>query len=88
MITKQETEEIVKKFGKSANDTGSAPVQIALLTRRINNLAPHFASFKKDKHSMRGLLKLIGQRKSFLKYYSKKDQQGYLNLIKELGLRK
>lgn len=88
MISKSETQEIVKKFGNGENDTGSAQVQIAILTKRINNLTPHFAKFKKDKHSMRGLLKLIGQRRSFLKYYSRTNQDGYLKLIKELGLRK
>ena len=88
MITKQETEEIVKKFGINEKDTGSAPVQIAILTKRINNLATHFAQFKKDNHSKRGLLKLIGQRRSYLKYYASKNYEGYQKLIAELGLRK
>lgn len=88
MITKQETEDLVKKFGKGSNDSGSASVQVAILTTRINNLAPHFNKFKKDKHSQRGLLKMIGRRKALLKYIQKKDQEGYTNLIKELGLRK
>ncbi len=88
MISKQETAELVKKFGKGPNDTGSAAVQVAILTTRINNLAPHFNQFKKDKHSQRGLLKMIGKRKAFLKYLQRTDLDGYANLIKELGLRK
>lgn len=88
MISAQETKEIVEKFGKNANDTGSSAVQIALLTRRIENLKPHFSKHIHDFHSNRGLLKLVGQRKRLLKYYQSQDLEGYTKLIKALGLRK
>ncbi len=88
MITAQETKEIVEKFGKDANDTGSTAVQIALITRRIENLKPHFGKHIHDYHSNRGLLKLVGQRKRLLRYYFSKNREGYAKLIKELGLRK
>lgn len=88
MISLEEKKEIVAKFGKSANDTGSAEVQVAILTTRINNLKPHFDAHKKDYHSNRGLLKMIGHRKSLLKYIQKQDVERYQKLIKALGLRK
>ena len=88
MITPEERKEAVKQFGQDEKDTGSAPVQIAMLTRRIENLKPHFAAHKKDYHSNRGLMKLIGRRKRLLRYYYSKDRQGYAKLIKALGLRK
>ncbi|MBL6989452.1 MAG: 30S ribosomal protein S15 [Bacteriovoracaceae bacterium] len=88
MITKAETAEIVKKFGKSENDSGSAAVQVAILTTRIKNLKGHFDEHIHDFHSNRGLLKMIGQRKSLLKYVARKSKDDYLKLIKELGLRK
>ena len=88
MITKEERKEIVKKFGKNENDSGSAEVQVALLTRRIKNLTPHFKNHIHDFHSNRGLLKMVGQRKALLRYVQRKDEGRYNNLIKELGLRK
>ena len=88
MITTAETAEIVKTFGKSATDTGSTEVQVALLTTRIKNLAPHFEKNKHDFHSKRGLMKMIGHRRSLLKYLKNKDSERYAKLIKELGLRK
>ena len=88
MITTQETAELVKKFGKSDKDSGSASVQVAILTTRIKNLSGHFAANKHDHHSNRGLLKMIGQRRSLLKYVAKKDTEQYTKLIKDLGLRK
>lgn len=92
MMTKEQRTEIVKnigtKFGKGATDTGSAPVQIALLTARINGLKDHFAANKHDYHSNRGLLKMIGLRRSLLKYVKNNDTNKYAELIKELGLRK
>ena len=88
MISKEERQELVTKFGKTEKDTGAPEVQIAILTRRINNLAPHFQQNKKDYHSNRGLLKMIGQRRSLLKYIAKKDENRYKKLIQELGLRK
>ena len=81
-------EEIVKKYGKSANDCGSSEVQIALLTANINSLSDHFSKNSKDVHSKRGLLKMVMKRRSLIKYLKKKDISGYENLIKQLGLRK
>jgi small subunit ribosomal protein S15 len=80
--------EIVGKFGKHDKDTGSAEVQIALLSSRITYLTDHFKSHKKDHHSRRGLLKLVGQRKSLLKYLQNKDIARYRDIIEELGIRK
>jgi small subunit ribosomal protein S15 len=88
MISKAECQELVKQFGKNENDSGSAEVQVAILTKRINNLRPHFQENKHDFHSNRGLLKMIGQRKAFLKYIERKDHDRYLKLINALGLRK
>lgn len=88
MISLEETKEIIKKFGKSENDSGSAEVQVAILTKRIENLKPHFGKHIHDYHSNRGLLKMIGQRKALLRYVQNKDQDRYAKLIKELGLRK
>lgn len=88
MLSVAEKAEIVKKFGKTEKDTGSAEVQIAILTKRINGLIDHFKEHKHDFHSRRGLMKMIGQRKSFLSYLAKKDSPRYQTLIKELNLRK
>lgn len=88
MLTVEQRKEIVKKFGKNENDSGSAAVQVALLTARIKDLTPHFSKHKHDHHGMRGLMKMIGQRRSFLKYIKKQDEAKYQSLIKELGLRK
>jgi len=88
MITKEQKVEIFNKFGGSEKNTGTAEVQVALLTKRISNLTPHFADHKHDYASKRGLMKLIGQRKSMLKHLQSKDQNRYAKLIKELGLRK
>jgi small subunit ribosomal protein S15 len=88
MITKEKKSENVKKYGKSANDTGSTPVQIALLTERIKDLSGHLKGNKKDASSTRGLLKLVGQRRRLLGYLKKRDLQTYANLIKQLELRK
>ncbi len=88
MITKEMKAEIIAKFGKSAGDTGSPEVQIALLTARINDLQDHFRSHPKDHHSRRGLLKMVGQRRGLLAYLKECDIERYRALIKELGLRK
>jgi small subunit ribosomal protein S15 len=94
MLTVEQKKEIIKTYGKNEHDTGSAAVQIALLTERIKDLADHLAKHKtaagnyKDKHSYRGLEKLINKRKSFQKYLSKKDEVAYKELIGKLGLRK
>jgi small subunit ribosomal protein S15 len=81
-------QEIIDKFGKDANDTGSTEVQVALLTTRINDLQVHFKAHKKDHHSRRGLLKMVGQRRRLLDYLKKHNEERYRTLIAELGLRK
>ncbi|WP_317366690.1 30S ribosomal protein S15 [uncultured Tyzzerella sp.] len=81
-------QEIVAKFGRNAEDTGSPEVQVALLTARINHLTDHLRTHKKDHHSRRGLLKMVGQRKGLLNYIKNKDIVKYRELIAELGLRK
>ena len=81
-------QEIIEKFGKDGNDTGSAEVQVALLTARINDLQDHFKAHKKDHHSRRGLLKMVGQRRRLLDYLRSKSEERYKTLIQELGLRK
>ena len=88
MITKEQKQEIVAKYGKDANDTGSAEVQIALLTARINDLNQHFKANPKDHHSNRGLLKMVGQRRSLLAYLTKVDIERYRSIIARLGIRK
>ncbi len=88
MISKEQKEQIVEKFGTHEGDTGSPEVQVALLTARINDLNGHFAVHKKDHHSKRGLLKMVGQRRNLLDYLKKKDIHRYRELIAELGLRK
>ncbi|MBQ3334763.1 MAG: 30S ribosomal protein S15 [Eubacteriaceae bacterium] len=88
MITKEQKEQIIKDFGTHEGDTGSPEVQIALLTYRINDLNEHFAVHKKDHHSRRGLLKMVGQRRNMLAYLKKKDITRYRELIARLGLRK
>ena len=81
-----EREDIIKKHQLHEEDRGSAPVQIALLTARINDLRTHFDNHKKDHHSRRGLLMLVSQRKSLLEYLKRKDVERYRTLIKALGL--
>jgi len=88
MITKEQKEQIVADYGTHEGDTGSPEVQIALLTARINDLNDHFAVHKKDHHSRRGLLKMVGQRRNMLAYLKKKDITRYRDLIGKLGLRK
>ncbi len=87
-MPKEVKQEIVVKFGRNELDTGSPEVQIALLTWRINHLTEHLKMHKKDHHSRRGLLKMVGQRRGLLKYLNNKDINGYRELIKELGLRR
>ena len=83
-----EKKEIVKGFGKNTTDTGSTEVQVALLTKKINELSEHFKIHKKDHHSRRGLLGMINNRRKLLKYLKGKNEDGYQELIKKLGLRK
>ncbi|MFO7761403.1 MAG: 30S ribosomal protein S15 [Thermodesulfobacteriota bacterium] len=80
--------EIINKFGNHDSDTGSPEVQVALLSARIAYLTEHFKSHKKDHHSRRGLLKLVGQRRSLLQYLKKIDIERYRAIIKQLGIRK
>jgi small subunit ribosomal protein S15 len=87
-LTADRKQEIVTKFGENAQDTGSTRVQVALLTARINDLTEHLRDHKKDHHSRRGLLMLVGQRRRLLNYLSKNDLEGYRALIAELGLRR
>ena len=87
-LTKDQVQKIVKKYGKDANDTGSAAVQIAILTEEINELNEHLKTHIHDYHSRRGLLKKVGHRKSLQNYLMKKDITEYRKLIKDLGLRK
>ncbi len=87
-LTKDDKKEIISKFGDSAQDTGKTEVQIALLTARINYLTDHLRTHKKDHHSRRGLLKLVGQRRRLLNYLIKTDINRYRKVIKELGIRR
>ncbi len=88
MLTKEVKAELTKKFGKNPQDTGSAEVQVAILTERIKYLTPHLAENKQDKHSKTGLMKLIGKRRRFLKYIKNTSEESYKKLIDELGIRK
>jgi small subunit ribosomal protein S15 len=87
-LTVDQKQEIVSKHGKDAKDTGSAEVQIALLTARVNELTEHLRTHKKDHHSRRGLLMLVGKRRRLLNYLQRTDLDRYRALIKELGLRR
>jgi len=87
-LTKETKSEIVKKFAKNEKDTGSAEVQVAILTAEINALTKHLDEHKHDHHSRRGLLKKVGQRKTLLAYLSRTDINSYRKVIAELGLRK
>ena len=87
-LTKDAKQEVVSTYGRDDADTGSPEVQIALLTRRIEQLTDHLRTHKKDHHSRRGLLKLVGQRRRLLNYVQRQDIERYRNLIKELGLRR
>lgn len=87
-LTKETKAEIVKKYGKTANDTGSAEVQIAILTEEIKNLTEHLKEHKHDFHSRRGLLKKVGKRRSLLNYLVENDVTRYREVVKSLGLRK
>ena len=87
MITKEQKAELVKKYGKSDTDTGSAEVQVAILSARIKELTEHMKSHQKDFHTRRGLLMLVGKRRRLLSYIKKNDINEYRELIKELGIR-
>jgi len=87
-MTKEEKLELVKKYGTGENDTGRSEVQIALLTKRINDLTDHFNKHMKDHHSRRGLMMMVGKRRRLLDYHMKKDIERYRSIIKELNIRK
>ena len=86
-ITKERTAEIIAEYGKDANDSGSVEVQVAILTERIRNLTEHLKVHKKDNHTRRGLMKLIGRRRGLLKYIKNRDIEEYRALVKKLGIR-
>jgi small subunit ribosomal protein S15 len=88
VIQSEQKQEIIKKFQKNEKDTGSAEVQIALQTNRINYLTEHFKTHKKDHHSRRGLLRLVNQRRKLLDYLKQKNPDQYKLILKELKLRK
>ncbi len=87
MITKEKKEELIKEYQQHEGDTGSPEVQIAILTHRINNVNEHLKAHKKDHHSRRGLLKMVGQRRGLLRYLQNNDIERYRTLIKKLGIR-
>ena len=86
-ITKENKKKIISKFEINKNDTGSAEVQIAVLSKRINNLIEHFENHKHDNHSKRGLLAMVNKRKKLLSYLSKKNESKYQEIIKKLNIR-
>lgn len=87
-LSKDQKTDVIGKFRTHDSDTGSAEVQIALLTQRITYLTEHFKSHEKDHHSRRGLLKLVGRRRRLLNYLQKRDFEKYRSVIQELGIRK
>ena len=87
-LTQERKREIVAQFGENEQDTGNTRVQVALLTQRINDLTAHLREHRKDHHSRRGLLMLVGQRRRLLNYLGRKDVDRYRSLIQELGLRR
>ena len=87
-VTAERKQELVQKFGKAERDTGSAEVQIALMTERINDLTQHLREHSNDHHSRRGLLMVVGRRRRLLNYLQRSNLESYRSLVKELGLRK
>ncbi len=87
-LTQERKQELIDKFGDSAADTGKTEVQVAMLTERINELTEHLRAHRKDHHSRRGLLMLVGRRRRFLDYLQRSDLERYRTLIRELGLRR
>lgn len=87
-LTKEKKSEVIGKFASHDGDTGSPEVQVALLTARINDLTEHLRTHRKDHHSRRGLLMLVGQRRRLLNYLNRQDVQRYRSLVQELGLRR
>jgi len=87
-MTKEEKAEIIKKYGSNQNDSGKTEVQVALLTKRINDLTEHFNKHAKDHHSRRGLMMMVGKRRRLLDYLANKDIERYRTIIKDLNIRK
>ena len=87
-MTVERKQEIINQYRRDEKDTGSSEVQIALLTERINELTEHLKVHKKDNHSRRGMLKMVGKRRNLLNYLAKKDVQRYRDIFEKLGLRK
>jgi small subunit ribosomal protein S15 len=87
-LTQERKLDIIRRFGEDEHDTGNVRVQVALLTARINDLTEHLRTHRKDHHSRRGLLMLVGRRRRFLQYLQRHDLEGYRALIRELGLRR
>ena len=88
-LTKEQKIELITKYGSSEKDSGKPEVQVAILTKRINDLSTdHFSIYKKDNHSRRGLLKMVGKRRKLLRYLEKTDVERYRKIIKELDIRK
>jgi small subunit ribosomal protein S15 len=87
-LTKEKKSELIGKYGRGDSDTGSAEVQVALLTERINELTGHLKAHSKDHHSRRGLLMLVGKRRRMLRYLERTDLERYRALVGELGLRR
>ena len=85
MLNKEQKQEIIKQFARSAQDTGSSEVQIALLSKRITDLSEHLKKFSKDTNSQRGLLRMIGQRRALLKYLKKNDTTNYVKVTQSLS---
>ncbi len=88
MLLKEEKSKVIAEYATHEGDTGSPEVQIAILTKRINDLTEHLKTHKKDHHSRRGLLKMVGQRRNLLNYVMKKDVERYRSIISRLGIRK
>ncbi|MFI5304632.1 MAG: 30S ribosomal protein S15 [Nitrospiria bacterium] len=88
MLAKEQKKELIQQFQTHNNDTGSAEVQIAILSNRITYLTEHFKTHKKDHHSRRGLIRLVSQRRKMLDYLKKKNLDGYQQIIAKLGIRK
>ena len=88
MLTNQDRADVIAKFQRAENDTGSPEVQVALLTARINDLQPHFKAHKADHHSRRGLIRMVNSRRTLLDYLKRKDADRYTAFISELGLRR
>ena len=87
MVTKERKAELIAKYGKNEHDSGSPEVQVAILTERIRQLTEHMKTHKKDFHTRRGLLMLVGKRRRLLSYIKKNDVENYRSLIKSLGIR-